>query len=299
MTLSAVETAAILEHGLALLQLVVLGAQLGHGEAQLGRAVDEVYRPTPAPARLSTRDRRPTEIRPVPFAAQSDPQASAHDLGGNRSVASVDQPVLVDLIGSDGALGDDEMPSAPKRLLTRPFTCSVTACGLMNTKAAPLRLALSISMFAIPPATLVSAAGGTQDEPSRNNPPAPRRSPLARKLPTTRCTLRDAWNESFGSFKPTRRLCASPCVASSAEAARAPLAVNCATKYAPQNKTFRRAQSARPSSRSFLRLLVPGGPLLVQSWRTDSCLQIAKLSVQPQGQRQRNDDQPRDCRCVA
>ena len=42
MTLSAVETAATLEHGLALLQLVVLGSQLGHGEAQLGRAVDEV-----------------------------------------------------------------------------------------------------------------------------------------------------------------------------------------------------------------------------------------------------------------
>ena len=29
------------------------------------------------------------------------------------------------------------------------------------------------------------------------------------------------------------------------------------------------------------RLFVPGGPLLLQSWRTDSFLQIAKLSVQP------------------
>ena len=42
MTLSAVETAATLDHGLALLQLVALGSQLGHGEVQLGRAVDEV-----------------------------------------------------------------------------------------------------------------------------------------------------------------------------------------------------------------------------------------------------------------
>ena len=40
--LSAVETTAKPGHGLALLQLVVLGSQFGHGETQLGRAVDEV-----------------------------------------------------------------------------------------------------------------------------------------------------------------------------------------------------------------------------------------------------------------
>ena len=51
MTRSTVETAATLEHGLALLQLVVLGSQLGHGEAQLGRAVDEVEDQPPAPTR--------------------------------------------------------------------------------------------------------------------------------------------------------------------------------------------------------------------------------------------------------
>ena len=40
--LSAVETTAKPEHGLALLQFVVLSSKLGHGATQLGRAVDEV-----------------------------------------------------------------------------------------------------------------------------------------------------------------------------------------------------------------------------------------------------------------
>ena len=89
------------------------------------------------------RGRRPSEICPVPFAAQSDPQALLHDIGGNRSVMSVDQRVLVDLLGRDGPLGD-----STKTLLTRSFTCLVAANGLMNTKIAPLRLALSVSRSA-------------------------------------------------------------------------------------------------------------------------------------------------------
>ena len=57
-----------------------------------------------------------------------------------------------------------------------------------------------------------------QDEPSRNNPPA-------RKLPTSRCTLREgmpspprAWKESLWLVQPHAKIVPSPCVASSAEA---------------------------------------------------------------------------------
>ena len=100
-------------------------------------------RPTPDPALPSMRGRRPSEICPVPFAAQSDPQALLRDIGGNRSVVSVDQRVLGDLLGRDGALED-----STKTLLTRSFTCLVAASGLMNMKTAPLWIALSISRSA-------------------------------------------------------------------------------------------------------------------------------------------------------
>ena len=53
--LSAVETATKLEHGHALLQLVVVGSQLGQGEAQLGRTVDEVV-DQPLPQRVLPRE---------------------------------------------------------------------------------------------------------------------------------------------------------------------------------------------------------------------------------------------------
>ena len=93
--LSAEETAAEPEHGLAFLQLVVLGSQLGHGEAQLGRAVDEVV-DQPAPARP-----RETEGLLKFFLClllhNQIPRLLLHGIGGNRSVVSVDQRVLVDL----------------------------------------------------------------------------------------------------------------------------------------------------------------------------------------------------------
>ena len=98
------ETAAKPEQGLALLQLVVLSSQLGHGSDPAGLCRRRGCRPTPAPARPSTRDRRPSEICPVPFAAQSDPQSVLYGIGGNRSVVSVDQRLLVDLLVCDGAL---------------------------------------------------------------------------------------------------------------------------------------------------------------------------------------------------
>ena len=127
------ETAAKTEHGLAQLPTRTWGdpalpcCRRGCG-------------PTPAPALPSMRSRRPSEICPVPFAAQSDPQALLHDIGGDRSVVSVDQRVLVDLLCRDGALGD-----STKTLLTRSFTCLVAANGFMNMKTAPLWIALSIS----------------------------------------------------------------------------------------------------------------------------------------------------------
>ena len=67
-------------------------------------------RPTPAPARPSTSDQRPSESCPVPFAAQSDPQAFAE--------WHWQQPlrVLVDLLGRDGALGDDRDALSTKTL---------------------------------------------------------------------------------------------------------------------------------------------------------------------------------------
>ena len=102
--LSAVETAAELIMVLSFFSL--LGSQLGHGATQLGCAVYEVVDQLLLRASFQERPKT-SEIRPVPFAAQSDSQASSHSLGGNRSVASVDQPVLVDLIGRDGAHGDD------------------------------------------------------------------------------------------------------------------------------------------------------------------------------------------------
>ena len=77
--------------------------------------------------------------------SQSDPRGSSSGPWRNRSVVRVDKHVLVDLIGRDGAHGDMVMPSAPKRLLTVSFTYPVTACGMMNTKAAPLWLALQSS----------------------------------------------------------------------------------------------------------------------------------------------------------
>ena len=89
------------------------------------------------------RGRRPSEICPVPFAAQSDPQALLHDIGGNRSVVCVDQRVLVDLLGRDGDFED-----STKTLLTRTFTCLVAVNGLMNMKTAPLWIAHSISRSA-------------------------------------------------------------------------------------------------------------------------------------------------------
>ena len=89
------------------------------------------------------RGRRPSIICPLPLAAQSDPQALLHDIGGNRSLVSVDQRVLVDLLGRDG-----DLEESTKTLLTRSFTCLVAAYGLMNMKTAPLWIALSISRSA-------------------------------------------------------------------------------------------------------------------------------------------------------
>ena len=130
--LSAEETAAKPEHSLALLQLVVLGWR----EAQRGRAVDEVVDQHPAPARPSTR-------------------LLLHGIGGQRSVVSVDQRVLVDLLGRDGAHGDDGDGLSTKTLADKILHLLGRSIWLDEHEGSPLRLAHSISRSA---ASLVSAA---------------------------------------------------------------------------------------------------------------------------------------------
>ena len=106
------------------IQLDEVNSQLGHGETQIDRVVGEVVDPPLLAKRSSPRDRRPSEICPVPFAAQSDPQVLLHGIGGNRSVVSVDQRVLVDLLGLDAALRE-----STKRFVDKTFTCLAAAYG--------------------------------------------------------------------------------------------------------------------------------------------------------------------------
>ena len=100
------------------IQLDVVNSQLGHGETQIDRVVGEVVDPPLLPKRSSPRDRRPYEICPVPFAAQSNSQVLLHGIGGNRSVVSVD------LLGRDGALRE-----STKRFVDKTFTCLAAAYG--------------------------------------------------------------------------------------------------------------------------------------------------------------------------
>ena len=173
------------------------------------------------------------------------PRLLLHGLGGNRSVVSVDQCVLVDLIGRDVALGDDGDALGTKTLADK----------------IPHLLGHGMWLDEHEGSSLAARAFNLQVRH-----PSVQRSDVrcwwyARLRGTTR-QLRDAllWPGScrhlaalcgkgcyhrhvpgkspFGSLKPTRRSCASPCVASSAEAAKAPVTANCATRYAPWNGGF-------------------------------------------------------------
>ena len=146
------------------------------------------------------------------------------------------------------------MPSAPKRLLTGPFTCSVTACGL-NTKAAPLRLALSISKsatrrFSAPLVVRKTNLHGTTHLPGSCRQLA--------ALYGMRCYHRRVPGKSpFGSFKPTRRSCASPCV--KYKGGESSLTAEVQPDTLLRTKLFEE-RSQRGRTFEVPRLFVPGAP---------------------------------------